>query len=200
VLWWSGALTRFFQAAPPSRCLRAIRLTSIGRASRQRRSIPAGRCPSGAKDEVHFEPFPAMVGRTVRNRGSVQVDLPLHVGGVAFLSRNVRANVATMPDRTVRRWHKNMRKAVIIFGLALLGAITALPSGSHAQPWCAVGGPRGMDCDFSTREQCTTEGRWRGVGARCVRNPSLLPKAQLATRRSGISHRPAIAGRARRRN
>jgi hypothetical protein len=32
-----------------------------------------------------------------------------------------------------------------------------------------------MDCVFSTREQCSEDGRGRGFGTQCIRNPAYNP-------------------------
>jgi hypothetical protein len=42
-------------------------------------------------------------------------------------------------------------------------------------PWCIIGETRGIDCVFSTREQCTQDGRNRGFGSQCMRNPDYNP-------------------------
>lgn len=42
-------------------------------------------------------------------------------------------------------------------------------------PWCIIGDSRGIDCVFSTREQCAMDGRNRGFGGQCIQNPSYNP-------------------------
>jgi Protein of unknown function (DUF3551) len=73
-----------------------------------------------------------------------------------------------------------MRKPIIA-GLAMLGA--TLSSEVHAYvnyPWCAVGDTRGMDCVFSTKEQCAADGRGRGFGTQCGPNPAYNPRYLLS--------------------
>jgi hypothetical protein len=68
-------------------------------------------------------------------------------------------------------------KKLIAAGLAL-SALFAAPGKVHAYvnyPWCLVGDTRGMDCVFSNREQCAVDGRSRGFGGQCIRNPSYNP-------------------------
>jgi hypothetical protein len=77
----------------------------------------------------------------------------------------------------------------IIAGLALCAALTAF-GGGKAQayvnyPWCAIGESRGIDCVFTSREQCAMDGRGRGFGGQCVRNPSYDPaRGQIIERAS----------------
>jgi uncharacterized protein DUF3551 len=68
-------------------------------------------------------------------------------------------------------------KKLMTAGLSLSAAFTALEE-VHAYvnyPWCLVGDTRGMDCVFSSREQCAVDGRSRGFGSQCIRNPSYNP-------------------------
>jgi hypothetical protein len=69
-----------------------------------------------------------------------------------------------------------MRK-LMIAGLTLSAAFAA--SGQvHAYvnyPWCVAGETRGMECVFSTKEQCAQDGRGRGFGTQCIQNPSYNP-------------------------
>jgi hypothetical protein len=68
-------------------------------------------------------------------------------------------------------------KKLIAAGLAL-SALFAAPGKVHAYvnyPWCLVGDTRGMDCIFSSREQCAVDGRSRGFGGQCIRNPAYNP-------------------------
>jgi hypothetical protein len=70
-------------------------------------------------------------------------------------------------------------KTPIITGLALCAALTAF-AGGKAQayvnyPWCAIGESRGLDCVFTSREQCAMDGRGRGFGGQCRRNPFYDP-------------------------
>ena len=43
-------------------------------------------------------------------------------------------------------------------------------------PWCIIGNYRGTDCVFSSREQCAEDGRNRGFGGQCIKNPNYDPK------------------------
>jgi hypothetical protein len=73
-----------------------------------------------------------------------------------------------------------MRKSIIA-GLTLSAAsavLTSFTGQSHAYvnyPWCIIGETRGIDCVFSSREQCAMDGRNRGFGGQCVRNPNYDP-------------------------
>jgi len=68
-------------------------------------------------------------------------------------------------------------KKLIAAGLVLSAAF--ITSGkAHAYvnyPWCAIGESRGVDCVFSSREQCAEDGRGRGFGGQCMRNPAYNP-------------------------
>jgi hypothetical protein len=55
--------------------------------------------------------------------------------------------------------------------IALIGEINAFAN----YPWCIIGYHRGVDCYFSTREQCAAEGRNLGFGRRCLPNPFYNP-------------------------
>lgn len=70
-----------------------------------------------------------------------------------------------------------MRKSLIA-GLTFSAAMTALAGQSHAYvnyPWCVTGETRGYSCHFTTREQCAQDGRNRGFGGTCIRNPYYDP-------------------------
>jgi hypothetical protein len=60
-------------------------------------------------------------------------------------------------------------------------------------PWCIAGDSRGMDCYFSTKEQCMQDGRNRGFGSQCRQNPYYDPK-----RGPIIESNPTAADQARR--
>jgi hypothetical protein len=64
---------------------------------------------------------------------------------------------------------------LITAGLALSAVFVALTGKVHAYvnyPWCVQGETRGMECVFSTKEQCAQDGRGRGFGTQCIRNPT----------------------------
>lgn len=68
-------------------------------------------------------------------------------------------------------------KNLITAGLAL-SALFAASQQTHAYvnyPWCIMGDSRGTDCVFSSREQCAVDGRNRGFGGQCIRNPAYNP-------------------------
>jgi hypothetical protein len=68
-------------------------------------------------------------------------------------------------------------KNLMTAGLALSG-ILALSPEVHAYvnyPWCLIGDTRGVDCVFASREQCAQDGKSRGFGGQCMRNPSYNP-------------------------
>jgi hypothetical protein len=70
----------------------------------------------------------------------------------------------------------NMKKLIIAAlalsaVLATLGKVQAYVN----YPWCAMGDTRGIDCVFTTKEQCAQDGRGRGFGTQCIRNPSYNP-------------------------
>jgi Protein of unknown function (DUF3551) len=72
-----------------------------------------------------------------------------------------------------------MRRSVIV-GLALCAAFAAFAGKTHAEvnyPWCLMGDTRAVDCYFSSREQCAKDGRNRGFGGQCIKNPSYKPGA-----------------------
>jgi hypothetical protein len=67
----------------------------------------------------------------------------------------------------------------IIAGLVLCAALTAF-GGGRAQayvnyPWCVRGDTRSLECVFSSREQCAVDGRNRGFGGECIKNPFYDP-------------------------
>jgi hypothetical protein len=76
-----------------------------------------------------------------------------------------------------------MRKSVIE-GLALWAAFAAFAGKTHADvnyPWCLMGGTRGFECVFSSREQCMQDGRNRGFGSQCIQNPAYKPGKPTAS-------------------
>jgi hypothetical protein len=70
-------------------------------------------------------------------------------------------------------------KALMTAGLSLSAMLTTLGEVKAYvnYPWCIIGDTRGIDCVFSTFEQCTADGRNRGFGSQCVRNPDYDPKS-----------------------
>ena len=68
-------------------------------------------------------------------------------------------------------------KRLITAGLAL-SSVFAASMEVHAYvnyPWCIFGEGRGMDCVFPSRELCINDGRNRGFGSQCRRNPNYNP-------------------------
>jgi len=68
-------------------------------------------------------------------------------------------------------------KRLILAGLAL-SAVFATRGEVQAYvnyPWCVNGETRGFECYFSTKEQCAQDGRGRGFGTQCIRNPDYNP-------------------------
>jgi hypothetical protein len=65
----------------------------------------------------------------------------------------------------------------IIGALALSAVFATLGEGRAyvSYPWCVNGETRGMECYFSTKEQCAQDGRGRGFGSQCIRNPGYNP-------------------------
>ncbi len=71
-----------------------------------------------------------------------------------------------------------MRKSIIVAGLASCAALAAFAGKAQAYvnyPWCIIGDTRGIDCVFSSREQCAMDGRNRGFGGQCIQNPYCNP-------------------------
>jgi Protein of unknown function (DUF3551) len=70
-----------------------------------------------------------------------------------------------------------MRKSITA-GLALWATFAAFAGKVHAEvnyPWCIIGDTRGLECVFSSREQCAQDGRNRGFGGQCIQNPYYKP-------------------------
>jgi Protein of unknown function (DUF3551) len=70
-----------------------------------------------------------------------------------------------------------------------LSALFAASGKVHAEvnyPWCLMGDTRGYECVFSSREQCAQDGRNRGFGGQCIKNPAYKPGAP-----------PTVSGRKR---
>jgi hypothetical protein len=68
-------------------------------------------------------------------------------------------------------------KTWITAGLALAAMFAAFgPAHAYVNyPWCVYGESRGVDCVFATKEQCAQDGRGRGFGSQCHRNPGYNP-------------------------
>jgi hypothetical protein len=62
-------------------------------------------------------------------------------------------------------------------GLALFAVVAATGKANAYlnYPWCIIGDTRGIDCAFMSREQCSLDGRNRGFGGQCIKNPSYNP-------------------------
>jgi hypothetical protein len=70
-----------------------------------------------------------------------------------------------------------MRKSIIA-GLILWAVFAAFAGNVDAEvnyPWCIIGDTRAIDCYFTSREQCMQDGRNRGFGSQCIRNPAYKP-------------------------
>ena len=83
-------------------------------------------------------------------------------------------------------------KKLILAGLAL-SAVFATRGEVQAYvnyPWCVNGETRGFECYFSTKEQCAQDGRGRGFGTQCIRNPDYNPASGPVGERVGVSVRP----------
>jgi hypothetical protein len=81
-----------------------------------------------------------------------------------------------------------MRKSVIV-GLALWVAFAAFAGKTCAEvnyPWCIIGDTRAVDCYFSSREQCMQDGRNRGFGSQCIKNPAYKPEAPTVSGRGAV--------------
>ena len=70
-----------------------------------------------------------------------------------------------------------MTKQLMTAGVALSAVLTALGEVKAYvnYPWCIIGDTRGIDCVFSTLQQCTSDGRNRGFGSQCIKNPNYDP-------------------------
>jgi hypothetical protein len=79
-------------------------------------------------------------------------------------------------------------RTLIAAGLAVSAMLTA--SGEVRAyvnyPWCIIGDSRGIDCVFATREQCTQDGRNRGFGGQCMRNPNYNPALGAVVEAHGV--------------
>jgi hypothetical protein len=62
------------------------------------------------------------------------------------------------------------------FALSALFAASGKVNAHVNYPWCIIGNYRGIDCVFSSREQCVEDGRNRGFGSQCIKNPNYDPK------------------------
>src|SRR5580704_8446011 len=68
-------------------------------------------------------------------------------------------------------------KKLITAGLALSAVFAALREvrAYVNYPWCIIGDTRGIDCVFPSRELCAMDGKNRGFGGQCMRNPNYNP-------------------------
>jgi hypothetical protein len=80
-------------------------------------------------------------------------------------------------------------------GLALSAAVAAAGKANAYvnYPWCIIGDTRGMDCVFSSREQCSTDGRNRGFGGQCIQNPFYNPALPSVVPSAGPPKKPSPA-------
>ena len=64
-------------------------------------------------------------------------------------------------------------KTVVTAGLSLSAVFTALEEvrAYVNYPWCIVGDTRGIECVFSTEEQCRMDGRNRRFGSHASKIP-----------------------------
>jgi hypothetical protein len=69
-------------------------------------------------------------------------------------------------------------KKLMTAGLSLSAVLTPLGEVKAYvnYPWCIIGDTRGIDCLFMSREQCAVDGRNRGFGSQCIKNPYYDPK------------------------
>jgi Protein of unknown function (DUF3551) len=78
-----------------------------------------------------------------------------------------------------------------------LSALFAASGKVHAEvnyPWCIIGDTRAVDCYFSSREQCAQDGRNRGFGGQCIKNPFYKPGAPTVSgKKRTESARPSQA-------
>ena len=58
-------------------------------------------------------------------------------------------------------------------------------------PWCIIGDTRGIDCVFSSREQCSQDGRNRGFGGQCIQNPFYKPGVPTVSGQNGTASQTA---------
>ena len=64
---------------------------------------------------------------------------------------------------------KSFMLAGIAFSAVFIGSGHARAATNY--PWCIISNNRGMDCVFSSHEQCEADGRNRGFGSNCRPNP-----------------------------
>jgi Protein of unknown function (DUF3551) len=72
-----------------------------------------------------------------------------------------------------------MKRPILTAALSL-PAVFATLAQVHAYvnyPWCILGDPmKGRECVFPSREACRMDGRNRGFGDQCIKNPNYDPK------------------------
>jgi hypothetical protein len=68
-------------------------------------------------------------------------------------------------------------KKMIVGGLALSATLATFGTARAYvnYPWCIIGDSRGIDCVFSSKDQCAQDGRNRGFGGQCQPNPNYNP-------------------------
>jgi hypothetical protein len=69
-----------------------------------------------------------------------------------------------------------MKKSMVA-GL-VLSALVAASGKANAYinyPWCIIGDTRAVDCVFMSKAQCAVDGRNRGFGSQCIKNPYYNP-------------------------
>jgi hypothetical protein len=124
--------------------------------------------------------------------------------GAGNESRSSKANIGlydwprvpTKKRRTARE-DKNMKKVMTAaFALSALFATSGKVHADVNYPWCIIGDTRAVDCYF-TREQCAQDGRNRGFGGQCIKNPFYKPaKPTVSDKKGTVSQtaRPSQQG------
>jgi hypothetical protein len=96
----------------------------------------------------------------------------MHDFSPTYTSRGIVLDV----NQCANKGGDNMKK-LITAGLALSAMFAALGE-VHAYvnyPWCVVGESRGIECVFTSKEQCAASGRGQGFGSQCQQNPNYNP-------------------------
>jgi hypothetical protein len=98
-------------------------------------------------------------------------------------------------ERRTTREDKHLKK-VMTPALAL-SALFAASGKIHADvnyPWCIIGDTRAVDCYLSSREQCMQDGRNRGFGSQCIKNPACTGSFDRFRSRRRVSNGTPLAG------